>query len=339
MKRLTTLMLISILILSVTGCGKNIDDTNVIKKEQIEDTSISISNNDIKIEETEDTVSDNNTEHYEEEADDIDTEEISLENILKLPNSFRETFKERCEYEGYEYDSLISTESVGNNYIRTLKTDENSLITILDKDSKMIYTQLNCGTRSVKYSTDISASNINLDNYNSLSCKMYTTKIVDDIINNNITFEKQYEDSDFTVYNTRYIISEETAIEDEIDSQYYDIISTEKEVESQVFISRETGFICKISGVKGPLNSSKYLAILEIEPIDNIDDNTDELFNDCYKLSVTELLNMNLAFSTGYTSILDSISDIESVDYTGKIENNIGIPTDEVYDGLDIPVR
>lgn len=339
MKRLTTLMLISILILSVTGCGKNIDDTNVIKKEQIEDTSISISNNDIKIEETEDTVSDNNTEHYEEEANDIDTEEISLENILKLPNSFRETFKERCEYEGYEYDSLISTESVGNNYIRTLKTDENSLITILDKDSKMIYTQLNCGTRSVKYSTDISASNINLDNYNSLSCKMYTTKIVDDIINNNITFEKQYEDSDFTVYNTKYIISEETAIEDEIDSQYYDIISTEKEVESQVFISRETGFICKISGVKGPLNSSKYLAILEIEPIDNIDDNTDELFNDCYKLSVTELLNMNLAFSTGYTSILDSISDIESVDYTGKIENNIGIPTDEVYDGLDIPVR
>lgn len=339
MKRLTTLMLISILILSVTGCGKNIDDTNVIKKEQIEDTSISISNNDIKIEETEDTVSDNNTEHYKEEANDIDTEEISLENILKLPNSFRETFKERCEYEGYEYDSLISTESVGNNYIRTLKTDENSLITILDKDSKMIYTQLNCGTRSVKYSTDISASNINLDNYNSLSCKMYTTKIVDDIINNNITFEKQYEDSDFTVYNTKYIISEETAIEDEIDSQYYDIISTEKEVESQVFISRETGFICKISGVKGPLNSSKYLAILEIEPIDNIDDNTDELFNDCYKLSVTELLNMNLAFSTGYTSILDSISDIESVDYTGKIENNIGIPTDEVYDGLDIPVR
>lgn len=339
MKRLTTLMLISILILSVTGCGKNIDDTNVIKKEQIEDTSISISNNDIKIEETEDTVSDNNTEHYEEEANDIDTEEISLENILKLPNSFRETFKERCEYEGYEYDSLISTESVGNNYIRTLKTDENSLITILDKDSKMIYTQLNCGTRSVKYSTDISASNINLDNYNSLSCKMYTTKIVDDIINNNITFEKQYEDSDFTVYNTKYIISEETAIEDEIDSQYYDIISAEKEVESQVFISRETGFICKISGVKGPLNSSKYLAILEIEPIDNIDDNTDELFNDCYKLSVTELLNMNLAFSTGYTSILDSISDIESVDYTGKIENNIGIPTDEVYDGLDIPVR
>lgn len=339
MKRITTLSLILILILSVTGCGKNIEDTTVIEKEQIEDTSISISNNDIKDEKIEDTVSDNNTEHYEEETNDIDTEEVSLENILKLPSSFRETFKERCEYEGYEYDSLISTESVGNNYVRTVKTDENSLITILDKDSKMIYTQLNCGTRSVKYSTDISASNINLDNYNSLSCKMYTTKIVDDIINNNIIFEKQYEDSDFTVYNTKYIISEENAIEDEIDPQYYDIINTEKEVESQIFISRETGLICKISGVKGPLNSSNYLAILEIEPIDDIDNNTDEVFKDCYRLSVTELLNMNLAFSTGYASVLDSISDIESVDYTGKIGSNIGTPTDEVYDGLDISVQ
>lgn len=339
--------LILSLSLSVVGCGNN----NANQSEQpittVSENSTTISTNSQAVQtEPTQSISENTVEieHEQLETDKTPIEntententEDTIENLLKLPDIYRETFKEVCTYNGYNYNSIVSTESLGNSYIRTIKANDNSLISFIDKDSKFVYTQLRCGTHTSKYSTDISASNIDLENYNSLACKMYINNIISDMINNNISYELQYSDAENTVYNVKYITTEDIVVDSENGLSNE---STEKEIESLVFIDSETGYINKISGVRGPINSTNYICTVEIEPIDSIDTNFEDLFEDSYKLSTTELLNMNLVFETGYASVLKSIYEIESVDYTGKIGNNIGIPTDEVYDGLDIPVQ
>ena len=63
------------------------------------------------------------------------------------------------------------------------------------------------------------------------------------MINNNISYELQYSDAENTVYNVKYITTEDIVVDSEngLSSE-----STEKEIESLVFIDSETGYINKI---------------------------------------------------------------------------------------------